>query len=197
MNRAYLGINDDQFVRGSIPMTKQEIRILTLAKARIAPDSVVIDIGAGTGSLTVEAALQAPNGQVYAIEREPEGIELIKVNSEKFGAANVIPVLGTAPEALATLPLADVILIGGSGGKLAAILAETDRLLKPGGRLVITAITIETLYHGLRELEARGYRTETCGVQVNRVRTVGASHMFQALNPVYIMSSTKEENHER
>ena len=178
-------------------MTKQEIRILTLAKARIAPDSVVIDIGAGTGSLSVEAALQAPHGHVYAIERELEGIALIKINSEKFGAANVTPVFGTAPEALATLPPADVILIGGSGGKLEAIIAEADRLLKPGGRLVITAITIETLYHGLRELEARSYRTETCGVQVNRVRTAGASHMFQALNPVYIMSSTKEDFHDR
>lgn len=192
MSQYHLGIEDEQFLRGDIPMTKQEIRILALTKARIKPDSVVIDIGAGTGSLSIEAALQSLQGHVYAIEREVEGVELIKANMTKFGVSNITPILGSAPEAMSKLPMADIVLIGGSGGKLTAILDETDRLLKNGGRLVITAITIETIYHSLHELNARRYQAEACGVQVNRIRTVGASHMFQALNPVYIISATKE-----
>jgi precorrin-6B methylase 2 len=94
---------------------------------------------------------------------------------------------------MAALPEADVILIGGSGGKLSAILAEADRLLKVSGRLVITAITVETLHGALQELKKRNYPSEACGIQVSRIRAVGASHMFQALNPIYIISATKEE----
>ncbi|MDF2928455.1 precorrin-6Y C5,15-methyltransferase (decarboxylating) subunit CbiT [Anaerospora sp.] len=189
----YPGIADNEFIRGDIPMTKQEIRIQVLAKARIAKGDTIIDIGAGTGSLSIEAALQSQTGAVFAIERETEGIELIKANAQRFGTPAVSAILGSAPEAMAALPQADVILIGGSGGKLSAILAEADRLLKVGGRLVITAITVETLHGALQELKKRNYPSEACGIQVSRIRSVGASHMFQALNPIYIISATKEE----
>jgi precorrin-6Y C5,15-methyltransferase (decarboxylating) CbiT subunit len=189
------GIADDQFIRGNIPMTKQEIRIQVLAKARIAKGDTIIDIGAGTGSLSIEAALQAQTGNVIAIEREPEGFELIKANADKFGVT-VTAILGSAPEAMAALPEADVVFIGGSGGKLADILTEADRLLKVGGRLVITAITVETLYGALQEIKQRNYPSEACAIQVSRIRSVGSSHMFQALNPIYIISATKEEVHE-
>lgn len=191
------GIPDDQFIRGNIPMTKQEIRILALAKARISSNNIVIDIGAGTGSLSVEAAYQASGGQVYAIEREEEGIRLINANILKFGLTNITAIMGAAPDAMRTLPQADVILIGGSGGQLAGILNEAHRLLRPGGRLVVTSITVETLYLTLEFLKSQQYQTEACSLQVNRIKPIGAVHMFQALNPIFIVSATKEEVHER
>lgn len=188
-----LGIPDDQFIRGNIPMTKQEIRILTLAKANIAAADTVIDIGAGTGSLSIEAALLAKKGRVFALEREPEGIELIKVNAAKFGTANVETILGSAPEKLAGLPAAEVILIGGSGGKLPDILTCADQLLKSGGRLIVTAVTVETLSTALGIMRQRSdqYSVEACCVQVTRIQPVGTSNMFKALNPIYIITCTK------
>lgn len=189
-----LGIKDEEFIRGNIPMTKQEVRILVLAKAKIGLGDVVIDIGAGTGSLSIEAALQSQTGEVYAIEREPEGIELITKNAEKFGAANVTPLLGRAPEALHGLTCADAIFVGGSGGHLKEILHTASEILKIGGRLVITAVTIETLSRALLIMQAKDeFAVEAFGVQVTRIHKVSASNMLEALNPIYIITCTKGE----
>lgn len=186
------GIADECFVRGDIPMTKQEVRILVLAKAQIGANDIIVDIGAGTGSLSVEAALQARAGQVFAIEREPEGIELIRTNATKFGAHNINPLLGSAPDALAGIPAADVIFVGGSGGRLREILDKADELLKAGGRLIITAVTVETLSGALGAMrEKPEYTVEAFGVQVTRIRQIAASNMLQALNPIYIIACTK------
>lgn len=186
------GIPDSEFIRGNIPMTKQEIRILTLAKARISPTDTIIDIGAGTGSLSIEAALLAEQGRVFAIERETEGLELIKTNAAKFKAKNVEAILGIAPEALDGLPAADVILIGGSGGRLPDILNYADTLLKPRGRLVITAVTVETLSTALTIMRGKKeYDVDACCVQVTKIQAVGASNMFKALNPIYIIACSK------
>lgn len=192
MKIAVPGIPDQEFIRGDIPMTKQEVRILALVKARIGAAATVIDIGAGTGSLSVEAALLAPQGRVFAIEKQEEGAALIRANAAKFGAANIEVITGDAPGALAGLPAADAIFIGGSGGRLADILAAADRLLKPGGRLIVTAVTVETLQQALASLDDQaGYQTEAAGVQITRLRRAGAKHLFQANNPVYIITCTK------
>jgi cobalt-precorrin-6B (C15)-methyltransferase len=189
-----LGIRDEEFIRGTIPMTKQEVRILALAKAQISYGDVIIDIGAGTGSLSIEAARQSETGQVYAIEREAEGVELIVKNAAKFRTENVNPILGKAPEALNGLPEADAIFVGGSGGKLKEILAAACGLLKPGGRMVITAVTIETLSNALSIMQAKSnFAVEAFGVQVTRIHKVSASNMLQALNPIYIITGTKGE----
>ena len=111
----FIGIADTEFIRGNIPMTKEEVRILTLAKAKIKADDIIIDIGAGTGSLSIEAALLAPKGKVFALEKNLEGIDLIKKNAEKFQANNITVINAYAPEGMADLPQADVIFIGGSG----------------------------------------------------------------------------------
>ncbi len=187
-----LGIPDMQFVRGDIPMTKEEIRIVTLAKAKIDAEDIVIDIGAGTGSLSIEAALLAKQGKVFAIEREVEGIDLIKVNAAKFKVDNIEAILGVAPEALNGLPAADVILIGGSGGRLPKILDFADKLLKPGGRIIVTAVTVETLSTALQLMkEKKVYSVDACCLQVTRIQSVGASNMFKALNPIYIIACSK------
>lgn len=193
----YPGIPDGQFIRGDIPMTKQEVRILTLAKAKIDPHSTVIDIGAGTGSLSIEAAFQAYDGRVFAIERESEGIELIKANATQFGLNNITVIAGTAPEAMAGLPQADVIFIGGSGGQLKEILQGAFQLLSNHGRLIINAITVETVYSALKILREEGYQYDACCVQVNRINPIGQSNMLYALNPVYIITGNKGGTNER
>ena len=187
------GISDDEFIRGDIPMTKQEIRILVLAKAKIAATDIIVDIGAGTGSLSIEAALQAPQGMVYAIERHTDGIELICANAVKFGAPNIKVISGAAPLALQGLPAANVIFIGGSGGHLSEILHESDKLLKNQGRVVITAITIETLYDALHIMQGKPeFAVEAFGAQISRIKHIKTSNMLQALNPIYIIVCTKK-----
>jgi len=187
------GISDDEFIRGDIPMTKQEVRILVLAKAKIRATDIVVDIGAGTGSLSIEAALQASQGRVYAIERHTEGIELICANAAKFSVPNLKIISGSAPLALQDLPAVDVIFIGGSGGHLPEILHESDKLLKAQGRVVITAITIETLYEALHIMQDKSeFDVEAFGAQISRIKHIKTSNMLQALNPIYIIVCTKK-----
>jgi cobalt-precorrin-6B (C15)-methyltransferase len=198
MKVKFPGIADELFIRGDIPMTKQEVRILAVAKAHIGECDVVIDIGAGTGSLSIEAALLAKSGKIFAVEREAEGVELIRTNAAQFGVTNLEVIAGTAPKALDGLPKADVIFVGGSGGNLAEILEQANVLLSPGGRLIITAVTVETLHDALQAMDCTGgYLVEACGVQITRLRRAGPKNMFQALNPVYIIACTKGGSHDR
>lgn len=189
-----LGLPDAAFVRGKVPMTKQEIRILTLVKAQIGPRDIVYDIGAGTGSLSIEAARLAPEGHVYAVERKEEAIRLIEANGERFGLENLSVIEAEAPAGLENLPLADAVLIGGSGGHLMEILDRLTQKLREGGRLVINCITVQTLAEALDYLHAHEavYRYEAIQVQVSRLRRVGPYDMADAQNPVYIITCTKE-----
>lgn len=198
MKVKFPGIADELFIRGDIPMTKQEVRVLAVVKAHIGEHDVIIDIGAGTGSLAIEAALMAKNGQVFAVEREAEGVKLIRANAARFEVNNLEVIEGFAPKALDGLPMADVVFVGGSGGHLADILEQADTLLSPGGRLIITAVTIETLHDAVKAMEcAGGYQIEASGVQITRLRRAGSKNMFQALNPVYIIACTKGGSHDR
>lgn len=189
-----LGLPDAAFIRGKVPMTKQEIRILTLVKAQIGPRDIVYDIGAGTGSLSIEAARLAPEGHVYAVERKEEAIRLIEANGERFGLENLSVIEAEAPAGLENLPLADAVLIGGSGGHLASILDCVAEKLREGGRLVLNCITVQTLAAALDYLHAHEavYRYEAIQVQVSRLRRVGPYDMADAQNPVYIITCTKE-----
>lgn len=189
-----LGLSDEAFIRGKVPMTKQEIRILTLVKAQIEADAIIYDIGAGTGSLSIEAARLAPAGHVYAIERKKEAVALIEANGEHFGLRNLSVIEAEAPEGIEALPAADVILIGGSGGHLEAILDCAAAKLRRGGRLVLNCITVQTLAEALSYLHAHAdlYRYEAIQVQVSRLRRVGPYDMAEAQNPIYIITCTKE-----
>ena len=189
-----LGLPDAAFVRGKVPMTKQEIRILTLVKAQIGPRDIVYDIGAGTGSLSIEAARLAPEGHVYAVERKEEAIRLIEANGERFGLENLSVIEAEAPAGLENLPLADAVLIGGSGGHLASILDCVAGKMREGGRLVLNCITVQTLAAALDYLHAHEavYRYEAIQVQVSRLCRVGPYDMAEAQNPIYIITCTKE-----
>lgn len=187
-----LGIHDDEFIRGTVPMTKQEIRILTLAKARLSPTSVVYDIGAGTGSLSIEAAFQARDGHVYAIERNPEGVRLIHENAEKFQAGNLTILQKEAPDGLEDLPECDAVLVGGSGGRMAELLDAVDGKLRPGGRVVLNCITVQTLMQCIDYMRKHpGYTYEAVQVQVSRLQQVGPYDMAKAMNPVFIVACVK------
>ena len=188
-----IGIPVAEFIRGKVPMTKQEIRILTIAKAGIKQGDIVLDVGAGTGSLSCEAAMQAGNdGMVYAIERNPEGIGLIAANAEKFGLDNVHIIHAEAPAGMDELPRLDAVLIGGSGKRLEPILDRAGELLKTGGRIILNCITVQTLMQCLNYMRASElYKYETVQVQVNRWEQVGSYDMAKAANPIFIVACEK------
>lgn len=187
------GIDDEEFIRGNVPMTKAEIRAMVMVKAGIHPEDVVADIGAGTGSLTIEAALCAEKGKVYAIERNPEGIELIRKNAEKFGCKNIYTITGTAPDAMEGLPALDVVIIGGSSGNMKEILNRATRLLKPEGRIIMTSVTAETTGEVVQEFKNRPFAFEGFQMQINRLRKLGRYHLFQPISPVFIFVATKNK----
>lgn len=190
----FCGIDDSEFIRGKVPMTKLEVRILTLTKARIAPSDIVYDIGAGTGSISIEAARIAHEGKVFAIERNPAGISLIKENMKKFQVENIEVVSGEAPGALAGLPNCDAVIIGGSGRNLDDILDIVHERLKVGGRLILNCITIQTISSCLEYLRAHKdeFDYEAIQVQVNRLKAVGPYDMADAVNPIYIVTAIKK-----
>ncbi len=181
-------IKDDDFIRGKIPMTKEEVRSVVISKMKICRDDIIYDVGAGTGSVSVEAALSAYEGHVYAVERESEGIELIKQNAEKHRAFNLTAVLGTAPEMLTDLPKPNVVFIGGSGGNMEEIL---DLVFEknPKARIVITAVSLETLSE-ITELFKKFniQNDEIVQISVSRAKLMGRYHLLMGQNPIFILS---------
>lgn len=171
-------------------ITKTEVRVLSLAKMRLRPDNVVWDIGAGSGSVAVEAALLG--ARVWAIEKNKEDCDIIRRNLEKFGpkfgGGQVTVIHGTAPAALAGLPDPDAVFIGGSGGELAEIVGLCRQRLPTGGRLVVNLATIENL---AALGGAEGGMGDVTLVQINRSRPILDMHRFEALNPVFIVTWEK------
>jgi cobalt-precorrin-6B (C15)-methyltransferase len=183
------GIPDDAFLRGKVPMTKAEVRCVTLSKLRLLPDHVVVDVGAGTGTIAIEAARLCSRGRVYAIEREAAALALIEANRQRFGVALHV-LAGEAVEQLATLARFDRVVIGGSGGALREILALCGERLAPGGRVVINAITLETAYRAIEALKSAAYdELDVVVLNVARGRFVGASTLMEGLNPVHVISA--------
>lgn len=183
------GLPDDSFVRGKMPMTKAEVRAVVMSKLHIREKDIVYDIGAGTGSVTVEMALAASKGKVFAIENDVEAIELCKLNAERFGLHNVEIIGGTAPDILSKLPAPDAVFIGGSKGRLEEIIAC---LLEknPALRLVVNTITVENTERALQLLGNEAFLdAQAVQLQVNRIRKAGDSHLVTAQNPVTIVSA--------
>ena len=182
-------IPDEEFLRGDAPMTKCEVRGLSVEKLGLQEDSVAWDIGAGTGSVTVEMALRAFDGEVWAVEKKPAAAELIQENCRRFGAPNVQVVEGTAPEALKELPAPTHVFIGGSSGSLREIL-ELALAKNPAVRVVINAITLETVGEAnacLKELPFTD--TEIVQLQTAKARKAGPYQLMMGQNPVYLFSA--------
>ena len=179
---------DRDFVRGNVPMTKQEVRWAAVSLLSPKPEDIVYDIGAGTGSVALELGRRACHGTVYAAERRPEALALLEENRRALGGFNVLPAAGDAPGVLEPLPAPDAVFIGGSGGELGGIL----RLLhekNPAARVVISAVSLETLEEARRGMAEYGFGpAEVCQIASARGRSVGAYTMLTANNPVFLIS---------
>lgn len=181
------GLPDEAFERGDVPMTKQEVRAAVLAKLAVRSEDILWDVGAGTGSVSVELALAAPRGRVYAVECRPEGCALIKANREKFRTRNLVLVEGLAPDALSDLPAPDAVFIGGSKGSLAAIVdAALDK--NPDARICVSAIALESLSAAVAALTAKGRTVQVSQIAVSRAKAVGGLHLMMAQNPIYLIT---------
>ena len=181
-----IGIPDEEFVRGDAPMTKSEVRALSVAKLKLCDDSVVYDVGAGTGSVSIEMALTAVNGRVYAVEKEDAAADLIEINKRKFKTPNLEVVRGLAPEAMADLPAPTHAFIGGSSGNLRQIV-QCLLNRNPDVRIVINSVTIETMAETAQVIKELGLvEEEIVNVTVARSKKLGSYHLMFGQNPVYI-----------
>ncbi len=181
------GIPDEAFESKGIPMTKEEVRAVSLSKLRLRSGDTLWDVGAGGGSLAIEASLLNPRGIVYAIERSPRRLGVLKRNARRLGAFSLKAISGEAPGALEGLPDPDAIFIGGSGGKLPSILRACARRLKPSGRLVLNAVTLGTLRQCLALMEEIGWQPYVTSLQVSRAE--GEVQLLKGANPVFIISA--------
>ena len=188
------GFPDGEFIRGKAPMTKTEVRTVSLGKLRLKKDSVCYDVGAGTGSVSVEMALCAREGRVYAIEKKEDALALIQQNKEKFALDHMEIIAGTAPEALKELPAPTHAFIGGSSGNLKEIihvLLGKNRNV----RMVINCITLETVSEAMeciRQLKAEDetilWETDIVQLAVSRSKSIGRYHMMMGENPIYVIT---------
>ncbi len=186
-----IGIDDDEFQTSKKLITKCEVRAVTLAKLQLQDDLVLWDIGAGSGSVSIEASNLMPNGRIFALERNPQCIGFINENLKKFCARNIRLVEAEAPDGLDDLPDPDRVFIGGAGGMLEEIIDAVDRRLKQDGLIVLNAVTLDTLIKSVEYLEDHGYTVEAVCVNIARTRSLTEYRMFEAQNPVYIVSASK------
>ena len=188
------GIPDEQFERTKdVPITKEEIRALQICKARLCTGQTVYDIGCGSGSISIEAAIQVEsNGNVYAIDFDSNAVELTKKNLKKFGISNVKVIHGNAKEKISDLPEADVIFIGGTGGDTQQIIELCQKKLKSKGRIVVGVILIETLFSVISTMEKLNFiSVDITQITISKSRKTSTGTMMLARNPVTIISATK------
>jgi cobalt-precorrin-6B (C15)-methyltransferase len=188
------GIPDEYFERAEkVPITKEEVRTIQISKARLKPGQIVYDIGCGSGSISVEAALQVESsGKVLAIDYDEKAIELTKKNTEKFQILNITTIFGNAKEKILELEQADAIFIGGTGGDTKEIVELSQNKLKSGGRIVIGTILIETLSSVLQILEKLQFEAvDITQVTISKSRKTTTGTMMLARNPVTIISASR------
>ncbi len=181
-----LGIKDDAFIRGEVPMTKEEVRVITLSKLDLNDEDILLDIGAGTGSLCIEGSMFC--NKAYGIERKKEALELIKLNKEKFGCNNLTIINGLAPEGLPE-DLVTKVIIGGSGGKMAEIFDALQRYAIK--KIVVNTITLENTTKAIEQLKKYNYNYEVVTVNISKSRQVGPMTMMMAHNPINIITGEK------
>ena len=180
------GIPDAAFLRAEkVPMTKQGVRAVILSKLAVSPEDICWDIGAGTGSVSIELALSCR--AVYGAEREEAALHIAVQNRERFGAWNLHLIKGEAPDALAALPRPDAVFVGGSGGHLGEIL-EAIHAANPAARICVSAITIESLHNSYIALRELGFETEVTQLSVSRSRPAGGLTLMLAQNPVWLIT---------
>ena len=189
------GIPDELFDRDeNVPITKEEVSVIQISKARLKPGMIVYDIGCGSGSISVEAAHQVEeSGHVHAVDYDAKAVELTKKNLEKFNLANVSVILGNAKEKISELPNADAVFIGGTGTDTNEIMHICQDKLKSGGRIVIGMILIETIFSVLSSIKELDFDSvDITQVTISKSRKTTTGTMMLARNPVTVLSATKK-----
>jgi len=185
-----LGIKDEYFSRGQVPMTKEEVRILSIARLELEEDYKVLDIGAGTGSVSIQMAELCTKGEVIAIEKDEEALEIINQNKKKFKANNLEIISAEAMEIEPNITGEfDAIFVGGSGGNIADIIKSYGSKLKKDKNIVLNFITINNVYKAMETLKELNYEVECIQLQVSK--TKGQSYMLMANNPIFVVSGKK------
>ncbi len=187
------GIPDEYFLREEeVPITKEEVRSIIISKLRLKENDSVIDIGCGSGSITVELCLQCQKGKVFGVDLDFQAVNLTKKNLEKFKVDAEIR-LGNAMDILESLPAVDAIVIGGTTGKTQELIDQSIHKLNHGGRLVITTILIETMFKAMKTVNESNFLKEIDFTQIiiSKGRTTKTGTMLLARNPVLIISATK------
>ncbi len=191
-----MGLPDDAFeqrrpLQGQI--TKREVRAVSLYSLGLRPGSVVWDIGAGTGSISVEASIIAREGTVYAVERDEESLPLLRRNVEQWGSKNVHIIAGEAPDALVELPDPDAVFVGGSGGSLAEILDVAIKRLRAGGRIVVNLAALERTNEVYQRFKSSGFVADMVMVNSSRGKDMpDGTVRLEALNPVFVVTARRE-----
>jgi precorrin-6Y C5,15-methyltransferase (decarboxylating) len=187
----YPGMPEFAYIHDQGLITKAEIRILTLAKLRLSPHHIMWDLGAGSGSVSVDASYYVTEGTIIAVERRPDRIEHIRQNQERFGIGNLEIVKATLPEGMSELPSPDRIFVGGGGENMISIIETAGSYLKSGGIIVINTILINRLEKIIRVLKKLNLETEVIHVQVGRGKEMSYGIRMEALNPVWIITGIK------
>lgn len=188
------GIPDELFIRGKVPMTKEEVRSVIMSKLRLRKNSILVDVGAGTGSVSIEAALHCTEGKVYSIEHKDIALQLIEENKKAFEVSNIEVIKGRGRDVLKDILKFDRVFIGGSDGELPEIMEITEEKLPIGGRLVISTVTVESLYHAIKQLEGRSFGAiEVVTIGVSKGRATGKYTLMEAQNNINIISAEKGE----
>ncbi|MDP9727097.1 bifunctional cobalt-precorrin-7 (C(5))-methyltransferase/cobalt-precorrin-6B (C(15))-methyltransferase [Alicyclobacillus sp. TC] len=193
-----LGMDDESFAqrkpdRGLI--TKREIRVLALSELALQPGGVLWDIGACTGSVSIEAILSTPHLQVYAVEKNEGDLQNLFENQVKF-RTDFVAIHAKAPEGLDGFPDPDAVFLGGSGGELIELLTLCAERLRPGGRIVVNAITIENLYQAQQTLQKLGFQVSITLVQTSRSKPILNLTRLEGMNPVYLVTAWRAETEE-
>lgn len=184
-------MKDSEFIRGEVPMTKEEIRAIVLSKLELSENDSFVDIGAGTGSVCVELAKKIL-GKVFAIEQKPEAVDLIYRNIEKHKIENIEVVEGEALDVLPLIPQCNKVFIGGSGNSLSSILDWAVAQLPLGGIIVVNAIVLDTAYEAYHYFRKQEYfEAELIQVGVNKLKEIGSKGMLLAQNPIFIITARK------
>lgn len=187
--KPFTGMPDDWFDHSEGLITKSEIRALVLSKLRLQPEHIVWDLGSGSGSVAIEAALQADKGKVYAVEKKSERINLINSNKNRFGTSNLEVIQADLPDGLAQLPAPDRIFIGGGGQNLTSIIQAAAASLKKDGMMVVNTVLLTNMTQALETLKALGMQTDIVQVQINRGSEMPWGERLEAQNPVWVISA--------
>jgi precorrin-6Y C5,15-methyltransferase (decarboxylating) len=186
------GLDDSLFIRAKVPMTKQEVRSVSISKLSPARDAVIYDIGAGTGSCSIELALQAPQGKVYAFEQKPEALTLIEQNKKLFGTTNLTIVPGEAPATFAGLPAADCAFVGGTSGNMQSVL-DSLYAMNPECRVVINVIALETLTEVVAYYKSKPeFTLDVVNIFAAGNKKLGRYNLMMAQNPIYVITAIRK-----